>query len=150
MDVTRMEFHIGDLLSVTTGRLLSSEGVDGLYKILNFMTGGSVWTHQLGEATALCKPYLLEQHPSLGRPEITTFAMGEIILMLESDSIASKEDHKHLVGGWLSKIIEGGYGVVIPEYLAVSPLPDGLWKTDPRRGLEANEKVMFVVGVGDD
>jgi len=34
-----MEFHISDVLSITTGRLVSSRKMEGIYKILNHMTG---------------------------------------------------------------------------------------------------------------
>lgn len=33
------EFHIGDILSITTGRLLSKEGMDGIYEIMGFLSG---------------------------------------------------------------------------------------------------------------
>ncbi len=57
------QFHIGDILSITTGKLLSPRHVDGLYDILNFMTRDNLFTHQLGRASDECKPHLLRQHP---------------------------------------------------------------------------------------
>lgn len=60
-----MQFHLGDILSVTTERLLSPQGMSGLYEILNFMTNDNLYTHQLGRAAEECKPYLLEQMPWL-------------------------------------------------------------------------------------
>lgn len=58
-------FHIGDILSITTGKLLSPDHMGGIYDILNFMTGESCYTHQLGAASDECKPELLRQHPQL-------------------------------------------------------------------------------------
>ncbi|MDF1682415.1 MAG: hypothetical protein P1U46_01235 [Patescibacteria group bacterium] len=59
------KFHIGDVLSIITGRLLSPEGIGGVYKILNHMTGDKLFTHQLPRASDQCKPKLLEQYPAL-------------------------------------------------------------------------------------
>lgn len=59
------DFHLGDILSITTGRLVSPRHVDGIYDILNFMTRDNLFTHQLPRACDECKPYLLRQHPQL-------------------------------------------------------------------------------------
>ena len=58
-------FHIGDVLTVTTGRLLGPTHMDGLYEILNYMTGESLMTHALGRAAEVCRPVLLERFPEL-------------------------------------------------------------------------------------
>lgn len=58
-------FHLGDVLSVTDGRLMSPRHMDGIYEILNFMTGDSLFTHQLPRAMKECQPYLLKQFPQL-------------------------------------------------------------------------------------
>ena len=60
-------FTLGDVLSVTTGRLVSPRQIEGIYDILNWMTSDSLSTHQLGRASDECKPYLLEQFPHLSR-----------------------------------------------------------------------------------
>ena len=39
--------------------------MDGLYDILNWMTGDNLFTHQLPRACRECAPRLLEQHPGL-------------------------------------------------------------------------------------
>lgn len=58
-------FHLGDILSVTTGKLLSPRLMDGLYDIENHMTGESLYTHQLGRAMTACRASLIGQHPQL-------------------------------------------------------------------------------------
>ena len=58
-------FHLGDLLSITTGKLLSPSHMEGIYSILNWMTGDELFTHQLPRAMDECAPYLREQFPSL-------------------------------------------------------------------------------------
>ena len=78
------EFHIGDVLSVTTGKLLSPSGMDGVYKILNHMTGVSLFTHQLPRAMESCAPVLLKLYPKLadenpqihGRQELDSYLEG--------------------------------------------------------------------------
>lgn len=62
---TRRDFHIGDILSVATGRLVSPRHIEGVYDILNFMTGDELFTHALPRAAEQCKPHLLQQHPQL-------------------------------------------------------------------------------------
>jgi hypothetical protein len=58
-------FHISDVLSITTGRLVSSRHIDGIYDILNFLTGDNLYTHQLPRAMRECKPWLRSQFPSI-------------------------------------------------------------------------------------
>ena len=61
------KFHIGDILSVTTGKLVSPRHIDGVYDILGYMSGagGSVWTHELPVLSDKYKPYILEKYPEL-------------------------------------------------------------------------------------
>ena len=58
-------FHISDVLSVTTGRLVSSRHMGGIYEILNFLTGDNLFTHQLPRAMKECLPWLRTQFPNL-------------------------------------------------------------------------------------
>lgn len=62
---TARDFHIGDILSVTTGKLVSPRLIAGVYDILNHMTGQSLFTHQLPRAMDACAPVLLKRHPQL-------------------------------------------------------------------------------------
>ncbi len=64
-DIESREFHLGDILSITTGHLVSPRHIDGVYDILNFMTRDNLFTHQLPRACDECKPYLLRQYPQL-------------------------------------------------------------------------------------
>lgn len=58
-------FHLGDLITVTTGRLVSPRRVEGVYDVVDFVTGQSHMTHQLPRASDEVKPELLRQHPFL-------------------------------------------------------------------------------------
>ena len=65
LDKTMKQFHLGDILSVTTGRLVSPSHMNGVFEILNFLTGESLTTTGLVWASEQCKSYLLEMFPSL-------------------------------------------------------------------------------------
>jgi hypothetical protein len=58
-------FHISDVLSVTTGRLVSTRHMDGVYDVLDFLTGDSLFTHQLPRASREYEPWLRTQFPQL-------------------------------------------------------------------------------------
>jgi len=58
-------FHLGDILSITTSRLVSPRHIEGVYDILDFMTGEDLMTHQLPRAARECEGPLLAQHPDL-------------------------------------------------------------------------------------
>lgn len=59
------EFDLGDILTVTTGRLVSPRRMEGVHDILEYMAGGPVWTHQIGRVCKEAAPALLAQHPAL-------------------------------------------------------------------------------------
>lgn len=69
MPETRV-FHLGDVLSVTTGLLVSPSHMRGIYQILNWMTGDNLFTHQLPRASRECAGPLLEQHPDLAGVQV--------------------------------------------------------------------------------
>lgn len=58
-------FPLADVLSITTDKLLSREHMAGIYKLLNYMTGDDLFTHQLPRAGDACTPALIAQHPFL-------------------------------------------------------------------------------------
>lgn len=58
-------FSTGAALSVVTGRLLCE--LDELYAILSYVTGTSVYTHQLPRASREAGPHILAQYPQLAQ-----------------------------------------------------------------------------------
>lgn len=66
-------FHIGDILSCTTGRLLSPTGMSGIYEILNYMTGDDLMTHQLVRAAKVVEPVLKAAFPDLAGVTVPEF-----------------------------------------------------------------------------
>lgn len=65
-----MLFHISDILTITTERLVSSRHIQGVYEILNHMTGDNLFTHQLPRAGDTCAPILLERFPQLASADV--------------------------------------------------------------------------------
>src|SRR3989344_6645903 len=92
------EFHLGDVLSITTGRLVSPRHIDGVYDILTFMTGDTLFTHQLPRASDECKPYLVKQFPQLAATEMAS-AIAELGNALKSKS--GKAGTEKVVADWL-------------------------------------------------
>jgi hypothetical protein len=103
--VTDRLFPLADILSMTTGRLLSRRHMDGIYEIADWMTGDNLMTHQLPRAADVCGPALLDQHPQL-RDVQPPASLDAPDLM-----------------AWLADT-EREHG----EELPVAPLPAGAWK----------------------
>jgi hypothetical protein len=57
------EFATRDVLSTITGRLMGDIG--GIYEVLNWMTGESVFTHQLPRIGREATPVLVAVYPAL-------------------------------------------------------------------------------------
>ena len=71
-------FHLGDVLSVTTGILMSPRRIEGVYDILNFMTGDNLFTHQIPRACREVTPALFQQHAWLRDIELNTMTPSEV------------------------------------------------------------------------
>lgn len=56
-------FPTAAVLSTITGRLLCEIG--GVYEVLNWMTGESVYTHQIPRISREAEPVILAAHPQL-------------------------------------------------------------------------------------
>jgi len=81
-------FHIGDILSATTGRLVSPRYMGGVYDILNWMTGDDLMTHQLPRASRECEDPLKAQFPDLAAIVVPDDIDSEVSLLLWLDSLA--------------------------------------------------------------
>ena len=58
-------FHLGDILSITTGVLLSPRYMDGVYELVRYLTGYEPRIDQLDEAMVACRIYLIDRHAGL-------------------------------------------------------------------------------------
>lgn len=110
------EFDLGDILSITDGKLVSPRHMNGVYDILNFMTGDNLFAHQLPRASKECRGPLLLQLPQLrgvGLPE------GEHT----KDSVEEwLESQKTIFGDKLTVWpLEGGHEMIDPitEFLRI-------------------------------
>lgn len=56
-------FALADVLSALTGTLCGD--VAGVYAVLNFLTGETLYTHQLPRAGRVAAPFIAAQHPDL-------------------------------------------------------------------------------------
>lgn len=75
--MTARSFHLGDVLSLTTDRLVSPSGFGAVHELVEYMAGEPVWTHQIPRVADECKPSLLAQHPDLAAIEVPDFSPGE-------------------------------------------------------------------------
>ena len=117
---------LGEVMSVVTGRLLCD--LDRLYAILSHMTGRSLSTIEIPDATDKCAAVLLRDFPVLADERVRTFAVGALICMM--DTASGKSHTKQLIVGWLSRLSSGGYGVVVPETFVIAT-PESPIKVDP-------------------
>jgi hypothetical protein len=106
-------FHLGDLVSVVTGRLVSPDHVGGVYAVCDYVTGQAHMTRQLPRACDMVKPWLIEQHPWLTDIVVPEFDMPAGV---------SRDDAKRIVGEWLAGPV-ARYG----EMHAVTPMPFGMY-----------------------
>jgi hypothetical protein len=120
------DFALGDVLSITTDCLVSRDHIDGVYRILNYMTGDNLFTHQLPRAAGECKPALLAQHPQLADVEVP-------------EEFGGKEH----VYSWLAEQ-EAIYGVTLP----VEPLAaEDHTRIDPFSELRMKRPDMPIIAV---
>lgn len=59
------EFPIADVLMTVSGICLQERGIDGVYRVLNWMTGESVYTHQIPRIGREAEQVILAAHPEL-------------------------------------------------------------------------------------
>lgn len=105
------EFHLGDLLSVTDGHLLSPRKMEGVSDLLSYMTGERLWVHALIRAADFCTPYLLGRYPFLVDLKMPSEFTGNVEASLK----------------WLDEQV-----AVYGEMFEVEPLPEGEWNSiDP-------------------
>ena len=93
-------YHLGDVLSITTGRLVSSRHIDGVYDILGFMTGEDLFTHALPRAADVCRPHLLRQYPHLSKEALES-DLKELDRMLAGNG-SDRAQATVVVAKWLA------------------------------------------------
>ncbi|MFJ7111769.1 hypothetical protein ACIQW4_01145 [Streptomyces albogriseolus] len=125
--MTTRNYPLADILTMTTGRLLSPRHMDGVYAIANYMTGDTLMTHQLPRAADACGPALLAQLPQLqGVEPPASIDVPDLMAWLAN---AEREHGEHLpvaplaAGQWdRQDPIEELCDMVGPEKVIVAPL----------------------------
>jgi hypothetical protein len=108
-------FHISDVLSVTTGRLVASRHMEGVYDILDFLTGDQLFTHQLPRAERECTPWMRSQFPRLF-PEEPIIAQA----LLDLDALMTEGDTREERGAKIDQRVERlRLALELPEMLPV-------------------------------
>jgi hypothetical protein len=65
------EFHLGDLLTVSTGRLYSPKLILGTKEFMDYLFSTDVPISMVPRASVLCRPFILAQFPWLSEIELT-------------------------------------------------------------------------------
>lgn len=96
------KFHISDILTILTGKMVSIRNMEGVYDILNYMTDDNLHTHQIPRVLDEVKPYLIDQFPGFLSIDISDISEDNLINRIE--------------------LIEKEYG----SYFEVERLPNGI------------------------
>jgi hypothetical protein len=97
------KIHLGDALTIVTGKFLSPNGMRSLQDTLRYLTGDVVFINQIPRAVDACRPHILASFPELGNPP---------------DDVRSDEGKK-----WISE-----HYALYGDEIEISPLPTGAFK----------------------
>lgn len=121
-------FHLGDILTVTTGIYCTPNGMDAIYELCGWMTGDTPMTHQLPRFADECAPEIHRQHPNLAEIVVPKFA-GPAAGM-----------------AWLGRMVEQ-YG----EFRDIGPLPVAdHTRIDPLAEVAMNYPNVQVIDLGGE
>lgn len=73
MSTTQRSFHISDVITILSDKLVSTRHIEGVYDILGFMTDSEPFTHQLPRLATEAKPFLAAEHPELAKVTVPKF-----------------------------------------------------------------------------
>lgn len=88
------QFDLGAILNITTGILFTS--MDDVYEVLNYLTGDSIFTHQIPRVMDVAKPYVLSLHPELEGVGV------DVAINSFEDAKAFVDEQKKIYGNKLS------------------------------------------------
>ena len=88
--MTEQLFDIADVISTGTGVLIGK--IDGVYQVCNFMTGESVFTHQLPRIGREAKEVLRRRHDWFDT-------------VLDEAEQVTPENYKHWIGTWRERYV---------------------------------------------
>ena len=76
----KKEFDLGDVLSIITDKVVTRNGINGICKVLSFLVGFPIYTHEIIIYLRPCATYLLnhfKQFRGLDVSGVTDEATGE-------------------------------------------------------------------------
>jgi hypothetical protein len=95
--VSARAFHLGDLVSVVTGRLVSPNHIGGVYDVCDYVTGQAHMTHQLPRACNTVKPWLYAQHPWLAEIDVPEWVCDEVTVSRWLAEATAQHGELHVV-----------------------------------------------------
>ncbi len=116
-------FHISDVLSIGTERLVSTRHMDGVYDVLNYMTQDDLTTLALLRASDKCLPYILKLYPWMGELDLNIFDMPDDW---------TKEQREDVISKWLEDlIVQYGeelvlYPVASEDWVSIDPVAEAI------------------------
>ncbi len=113
-----MKFNYDDVLTLTTGRLVSRRHMDAVYEMLNFLTGDSIYTHQIPRVMREVEPWLRDALAPKWFPEHHQMKvlLDELTTMCAADAA---EQRSLTVADWLRKAKEVLY---LPDAVDLEPM----------------------------
>lgn len=116
------DFPTLDVLSAATGVLVSESGIGAIYEVLNWMTGESLFTHQLPRVGREAQPVILALHP-------------ELRAAYEEAEQVTPANWKHWAARWKSRY---GETISVPkmnlgQHESIDPLSELAEKVHPDR-----------------
>lgn len=122
------QFSLRDVLTVTTGRLLTQpkgerdNGIGNLYELLNWITSDNLYTHQLPRAEDACRPWLIKCFPELAGASDYLYKLEELLAI-------NRGRGQEAINSWLSHL-KTRYPDIKETY-DVTPMPGGWVHIDP-------------------
>lgn len=96
------KFHIGNVLTVVTDRMVSPEGMDGVRSLLEYMVRDPLFDFQLPNALRACRADILKQYPAMGNVDASDINEHNLAVWLDIQSVTFGEmvEIQPLVSGW--------------------------------------------------
>lgn len=120
--MTTKVFPTGDVLSAATGYLVTLSGIGAVYEVLNWMTGESLYTHQIPRVGEEAAAALLAMYPELAE----AYAEAEQV---------TPENWQQWLATWTARY---GESIAVPKFTAeeherIDPVSELAEKVPPDR-----------------
>lgn len=115
MSAPLQQYELAVLLTIVTGRLCCK--VSEVYRVLHWLTGVDVYTHQIPRVMNEVRPWLLQRFPAFATIEVARLDA----VLLE----AGKGNEDAAIHLWIQELIRGNNYL---PYYSVPPIPESLRK----------------------